>query len=103
MAMIPWSPLARGYLTRPWQKQDTVRAETDANYKGRGLDKPDESRKAINEAVNKIAKDRGLSMAQVALAWTLSKPYITAPIIGSTRLEALDELIGRQNWCTDIC
>lgn len=94
MAMIPWSPLARGYLTRPWQKQDTVRVATDTNYKARGLDKPDESRKEINEVIGQIAKKRGISMAQVALAWSLSKPYITAPIIGSTRLEALDELIG---------
>lgn len=95
MAMIPWSPLARGYLTRPWQKQDSVRAGSDLNYKSRGLDNPDDSMKAINEAVGQIAQKRGLSMAQVALAWSLSKPYITAPIIGSTRLEALDELIGR--------
>lgn len=92
--MIPWSPLARGFLTRPWQKQDTVRVASDANYKGRGLDKPDDAGKAINEAIGQIAEKRGISMAQAALAWTLSKPYITAPIIGSTRLEALDELIG---------
>lgn len=94
MAMIPWSPLARGFLTRPWQKQDSVRAGSDINYKARGLDKPDDSLKAINEAVGKIAEKRGISMAQAALAWSLSKPYVTAPIIGSTRMEALDELIG---------
>ncbi|WWD10508.1 hypothetical protein V865_008644 [Kwoniella europaea PYCC6329] len=91
---IPWSPLCRGFLSRPWNAEETVRVKTDANYKGRGHDKPDDSRKAINERVEEIAKKKGISMAQVALAWSLSNDFITAPIVGSTSLDNLKELIG---------
>jgi aryl-alcohol dehydrogenase-like predicted oxidoreductase len=51
----------------------------------------------INQVVEEIAKERGISMAQVACAWTLSKPYITAPIVGSTKLENLKDLIDAVN------
>lgn len=49
--------------------------------------------KAVNERVAELAKKKGVSMAQIALAWQLSCDFVTAPIIGSTRLEALDELV----------
>ncbi|OCF72211.1 aryl-alcohol dehydrogenase [Kwoniella mangroviensis CBS 8886] len=91
---IPWSPLCRGFLSRPWNAEETVRVKTDANYKGRGHDKPDDSRKAINERVEEVAKKKRISMAQVALAWSLSNDFITAPIVGSTSLDNLKELIG---------
>ncbi|BGP38024.1 hypothetical protein JCM10450v2_001957 [Rhodotorula kratochvilovae] len=93
--IIPWSPLARGYLTRPWREQNTTeRASSDPNFaKFVGLGNPleEEALQKINEAVEKIAKDRGVSMAQVALAWVMSNPLVTAPIVGSTRVEALRE------------
>ncbi|BGP53957.1 hypothetical protein JCM8202_005971 [Rhodotorula sphaerocarpa] len=93
--IIPWSPLARGYMTRPWREQDsTKRAQTDPNFaKFVGLGNPmeEEALHKINEAVEKIAKDRGISMAQVTTAWVLANPNVTAPIIGSTRIEALKE------------
>ncbi|OCF55067.1 aryl-alcohol dehydrogenase [Kwoniella mangroviensis CBS 10435] len=87
-------PLCRGFLSRPWNAEETVRVKTDANYKGRGHDKPDDSRKAINERVEEVAKKKRISMAQVALAWSLSNDFITAPIVGSTSLDNLKELIG---------
>ncbi|GAA5989397.1 hypothetical protein JCM10908_001293 [Rhodotorula pacifica] len=93
--IIPWSPLARGFMTRPWRDQDsTKRAKTDPNFaKFVGLGNPaeEEALHKINEAVEKIAKDRGVSMAQVTTAWVLAQPQVTAPIIGSTRIEALRE------------
>ncbi|KAK1924492.1 NADP-dependent oxidoreductase domain-containing protein [Papiliotrema laurentii] len=91
---IPWSPLCRGFLTRPWQAEETLRVKTDPQYKGRGHDRPDKSRQTINERVEEIAKKRGVSMAQVGLAWSLGHPDITAPIVGTTKLDNLTELIG---------
>jgi aryl-alcohol dehydrogenase-like predicted oxidoreductase len=91
---IPWSPLCRGFLTRPWQAEETLRVKTDPQYKGRGHDRPDKSRQIINERVEEIAKKRGVSMAQVGLAWSLGHPDITAPIVGTTKLDNLTELIG---------
>ncbi|WOO85552.1 Versiconal hemiacetal acetate reductase [Vanrija pseudolonga] len=91
--MIPWSPLMRGFLARPWAAEETTRVKTDAMYKGRGVHLPDASRKAVNEVVEAIAKQRGVSMAQVALAWSISNEFVTAPIVGSTSLDKLAELI----------
>lgn len=94
--MIPWSPLCRGYLTRPWkQAEATARGKADVNYRARNLHKPDESRQQINERIEEVAQKKGISMAQCALAWSLANDYVTAPIVGSTKLESLDELIGR--------
>ncbi|GAA5996325.1 aldo/keto reductase [Rhodotorula paludigena] len=95
--VIPWSPLARGYLTRPWRDQDTTeRAKSDPNlakFVGLGNKHEEDMLRSINEAVEKIAKDRGVSMAQVALAWVMSNKTVTAPIVGSTRVEALREAV----------
>ncbi|GAA5862260.1 hypothetical protein JCM8547_007785 [Rhodosporidiobolus lusitaniae] len=93
--VIPWSPLARGFLTRPHSEQDnSKRAKSDPNYAkfvGIGVPGEEDALKAINEAVEKIAKSRGVSMAQVATAWVMANRYVTAPIIGSTRVEAIRE------------
>ncbi|KAL8292958.1 hypothetical protein RQP46_000652 [Phenoliferia psychrophenolica] len=93
---IPWSPLARGYMTRPWKDQGaTLRATSDPNFaRFCGLGDPAEEAplQAINSAVEKIAKARGYSMAQIALAWVLSNKTVSAPIIGSTKLESITEL-----------
>lgn len=91
---IPWSPLCRGYLARPWKVSlSTTRAESDVGYKSRGFHEPSGALKAINERTEEIAKKRGVSMAQVALAWSLANDFVTAPIVGSTSLERLAELI----------
>ncbi len=88
IGVIPWSPLARGRLTRAWDEQ-TERAQTDEFGKTlyHSSDKP------IVEAVARIAEERGVSRAQVALAWMLSKSVITAPIIGASKLAHLDDAV----------
>ena len=77
---IPWSPLAKGRLARPWGTQ-TLRGDTDplgSRYDGAD-DEP------IADAVQKVAEDRGVPMAQVALAWVLHNPVVNAPIVGPTK------------------
>ena len=79
IGVIPWSPLARGRLTRDWDDA-TERSRTDEF--GRRL--YSEEDRAIVQAVANVADKRGISRAQVALAWLLSKPVVTAPIVGVT-------------------
>jgi 1-deoxyxylulose-5-phosphate synthase len=88
IGVIPWSPLARGRLTRDWD-ETTARSETDAFGK-RLYSAGDRS---IVERVAEIANERGISRAQVALAWMLSKPVVTAPIVGVTKDHHLDDAV----------
>ncbi|HSB65446.1 MAG TPA: aldo/keto reductase [Anaerolineales bacterium] len=92
IAVIPFSPLARGWLTRkPTEEQnETLRAQTDALTKARYAQ---EDNVAIVQRVSEVAEARGLPMAQVALAWMFSKPFVTAPIIGATKPHHLDDAI----------
>lgn len=81
-----------GFLTRPWREfSNTSRGDSQ----GQGfLGQPaTETDKKINEQIEKIAKEKGVSMATVAIAWTLSKPFITAPILGLSKKERVDEAI----------
>jgi aryl-alcohol dehydrogenase-like predicted oxidoreductase len=89
IAVIPFSPLARGWLARKPSKEDeTLRARNDALIKARyGR----QENIAIVQRVSDVAEKRGLPMAQVALAWMLSKPVITAPIIGATKPHHLED------------
>ena len=89
IAVIPWSPLARGLLTRKpdRERNETLRARTD-NYQKRLYNEED---LAIAKGVYEIAERRGVPMAQIALAWPLTKPAITAPIIGATKMNHLDD------------
>jgi aryl-alcohol dehydrogenase-like predicted oxidoreductase len=88
VGVIPWSPLARGRLTRG-VGETTARSESDVF--GRALYEADDA--AIIDQVRVIAEARGVSRAQVALAWVLSKPGINAPIIGATKEHHLDDAI----------
>ncbi len=93
VGVIPWSPLARGKLTRPWtEAAPTKRAETDqfgkTLYKG-----GEESDRAVVGAVQRVAEARGVPMAQVALAWVLAKPGVTAPIIGASKMSHLEDAL----------
>jgi aryl-alcohol dehydrogenase-like predicted oxidoreductase len=89
VGVIPWSPLARGRLTRPWEeRQGTERAETDQFGKTLYNETSDGQ---VAERVRQVAEARGVPMAQIALAWMLSKPYITAPIIGATKPHHLED------------
>ncbi len=91
VAVIPWSPLARGRLTRPWG-ETTARLVSDEF--GKTLySETEENDARIAERLAYIAQDKGVSRAQVALAWLLSKPGVVAPIIGASREEQLQELI----------
>jgi aryl-alcohol dehydrogenase (NADP+) len=89
IGVIPWSPLARGRLTRDWD-ESTNRSESDAFGKRLYDERSD---KAIVEQVARVAEQRGVSRAQVALAWVLAKPVITAPIVGVTKEKHLDDAV----------
>jgi aryl-alcohol dehydrogenase-like predicted oxidoreductase len=88
VASIPWSPLAKGRLARPWGEQ-TARSDTDsvARWVLPHDDKP------IAEAVQQVAADRGVPMAQVALAWVLRNPVVAAPIVGATKPNHLTDAV----------
>jgi aryl-alcohol dehydrogenase-like predicted oxidoreductase len=92
IAVIPWSPLARGLLTRMPSKErnETLRAQTDAFGKMLYTREDDF---VTAQLVSDVAEARGLPMAQVALAWMLSKAVITAPIIGATKPHHLDDAV----------
>jgi len=89
---IPWSPLARGFLCRPIGEQQTTRSGSD-RFIGGFSAKGREGNLEIVKRVEEISKKKGCSMAQIALAWILAKEGVTAPVVGTTSLEKLDELI----------
>jgi len=91
IAVIPWSPMARGRLTRDWDDR-TARAETDAFGRTLYARSAEADRKVV-EAVAAVAQARGVPRARVALAWVLAQPGITSPIVGATRLEHLDDAV----------
>jgi aryl-alcohol dehydrogenase-like predicted oxidoreductase len=88
VGVIPWSPLARGRLTRSWSQQ-TARSETDEF--GRSL--YGEEGRSIVEAVLEVAAKRGIAPARVALAWLLGKPGVDAPIVGATKAHHLEDAV----------
>jgi aryl-alcohol dehydrogenase-like predicted oxidoreductase len=89
----PWSPLARGRLTRPWsEKPVTERAKTDAFGKEL-FDRTAVIDKPIVDRLNEVAQKRGLPPSQIALAWTLHNPAIISPIVGATKIHHLDDAI----------
>ena len=101
IGVLPWSPLARGLLagnrTRDGEKL-TARAKTDEF--GDSLYTPDVDF-AVVERVDEIAGERGVASAQVALAWLLHKPGVTAPIVGATRVEHLEDAIAAEQLSLD--
>ncbi|MFT5173999.1 MAG: aryl-alcohol dehydrogenase-like predicted oxidoreductase [Gammaproteobacteria bacterium] len=90
IGVIPWSPLARGRLTRDW---DTATERTSRDNGVNTLYDSAPGDRTIVERVAKIATQREVSRAQIALAWMLSKPVVTAPVVGATRMLHLDEAI----------
>ncbi|KAF8504607.1 aryl-alcohol dehydrogenase [Russula emetica] len=86
VGIIPWSPLARGLLTRPFKGETTTKRGDEPYTLSGYLDGP-----GTLEIVREISKKRGISMAQVSLAWSLTR--VTAPIVGSTSIEKLEDLI----------
>jgi len=93
IGVIPWSPLARGRLARPWdQKSSTDRGANDGFAKVL-YEKTEQSDRAVVDRVTEIAKKRGIPQAQIALAWMLQKPFITSPIVGATKPNHLDDAV----------
>lgn len=91
VGVIPWSPLARGYLTRrPSEKGATTRGKSDEMSRN-WYDEPSDD--AVAEAVVSLAEGRGDAPAQVALAWLLHQPAVTAPIIGATKMKHLEDAV----------
>ena len=86
---IPWSPLARGLLTRPWGIE-TVRRSRDPNIDRRFSEDRD---RPIVERVAEVADARGLPMAQIALAWVMANPVVAAPIAGATKVEHIEDAV----------
>jgi aryl-alcohol dehydrogenase-like predicted oxidoreductase len=94
VALLPWSPLGGGKLTRPWGTQ-TKRATTD-RYNKTMYEAAKNNDRAIVEAVESVAKARGVPMAQVAMAWVLQKPGITSPIVGASKLSHVEDAIAAE-------
>lgn len=95
VGVVPWSPIARGFLAgnRPKQGEASNRARTDRQAHSYFGSKTDY---AVLAAVEKAAKRLGVSAAQVAYAWVLSKPFVTSPIVGATKLGQLEEAIAAE-------
>jgi len=93
IGVVPWSPQARGRLTRDWDYK-SIRTETDEAFGRMFRNTTEEADKRVVNRVAEVAKARGVPRAQIALAWLLHKPVITAPIVGATKLEHLDDALG---------
>ena len=92
VGVFPWSPLARGRLARPWRAEGTKRSETDQF--GKTLyEKTEGGDRKVVDAVEEVAKERGVPMAQVALAWLLQKPGVTAAIVGASKPHHLEDAV----------
>jgi aryl-alcohol dehydrogenase-like predicted oxidoreductase len=93
IGVLPWSPLARGRLARPWeQKSATERAGTDEFGKTLYA-RTEEADRSVVDRVGEVAAARGLPRAQIALAWLLSRRGVTAPIVGATRPQHLEDAV----------
>ena len=91
--MIPWSPLARGRLTRPWEEEPTTeRGESDQFGKTLYSATKEADRKVIEKLTN-LSQQRGVPMAQLALAWMLHKSAVTSPIIGASKPHHLEDAV----------
>ncbi|HEU0203133.1 MAG TPA: aldo/keto reductase [Burkholderiaceae bacterium] len=89
VALNPYSPLARGRLTRPWEEQ-TGRSRTDAAQTERYQDP---TLRGVVDAVSQVAEQRSVARAQVAMAWLLSRPGVTSPVVGATKPHHLSDAI----------
>lgn len=92
VGLIPWSPMARGVLARPWGSRSTVRESTDGALKMLIRSRETEADKAIVDRVEELAQKKGVSMAQIAIAWSLSHPKEN-PILGLSSKERIDEAV----------
>jgi len=101
LGMLPWSPLARGRLARPWDApstSDRVRPDRTAEMLYRATAEADAR---VVAAVGEIAAARGVSRAQVALAWLLARPGVTSPLIGAGKIAHLEDAVGALSLTLD--
>jgi len=91
IGVMPWSPLGGGRLTRPWGTR-TARSTTDIYAKSM-YDNETNGTKDVVDALERLSRERGVSMAKLALAWVLNKPVVTAPIIGVSKLQHLEDAL----------
>ena len=90
---IPWSPLAAGLLARPWGEQGTTRGQLNPDTDSSGTPLFQDSDQGTVDAVQRIAEAKGMAMAQIALAWVLRNPVVSAPIIGATKPHHLTDAV----------
>jgi len=92
IGILPWSPLARGRLARPWQSESTKRFETDQFAKWM-YTKTEEADHKVVDRLEEVAAQRGVALATLALAWLLGKPAVVSPIVGATKPHHLEDAV----------
>ncbi|KAB1193342.1 aldo/keto reductase [Haloferax sp. MBLA0076] len=91
VAVMPWSPLAAGFLTRPHEEfESTTRGEHEADV---GRPYEEGGGPAVNERVQELAEEKDVKMAQIALAWQVHKDWVTTPIVGTSSIEHLEDAV----------
>ncbi|WP_410766618.1 aldo/keto reductase [Haloferax sp. DFSO60] len=91
IATMPWSPMAAGFLTRPYEDfESTTRGEHEADV---GRPYLEGGGPAVNERVQELADEKGVKMAQIALAWQFNKDWVTTPIVGTSSIEHLEDAV----------
>ena len=93
VGLVPWSPIARGVLTRPWDDRSSKRQQNDAMLAYLIRSNETEVDKAIVDRVEELSKKKGVPMAQVAIAWCVSKKGVN-PIVGLSKPERIEEAVG---------
>jgi 1-deoxyxylulose-5-phosphate synthase len=93
IGVLPWSPLARGKLTRPWSAQRSTDRDKVDKISEILYAKTEEADRKVVDAVENVAKQRGIPMSQIALAWLRQQTAVTAPIVGATKLSHLDDAV----------
>jgi aryl-alcohol dehydrogenase-like predicted oxidoreductase len=93
IGVIPWSPLARGRLARPWKVDNNTPRSTGDVFGSTLYKSTEEADRKVVEALQSLAAERGVPAAQIALNWLLTKPYVTAPIIGATKPQHISDAV----------
>src|SRR4029079_639663 len=93
IGVIPWSPLARGRLARPWKVEDNTPRIKGDEFGSTLYVSTEEADHKVVDTLQSLAKERNVPAAQIAIAWQLTKPYVTAPIIGATKPHHLSDAV----------